>query len=303
MKALVTGGCGFIGSQVVDALIKRGDSVTVIDSETADNDVFYKNTDATYLKENILDFDFVRRVCADRDLVFHLAAESRIGPAIENPRKATEVNVIGTCNVLQAARDAKVKGFVYSSTSACYGLKNTVPMHEDMPFDNLNPYSTSKIAGEDLTLMFAKLYGLPSIALRYFNVFGDRMPSRGQYAPVLAIFLRQVKSGELPTVVGDGEQRRDFVHINDIVQANLLAAGAAAKYAGRVYNVGSGRNVSVLELAKLFGRKINHLPPRSGEARTTLASLERIKADLGYQPTVEVVQWLSEEIKRQGLAA
>lgn len=302
MKVLVTGGCGFIGSHLTEALIARGDDVHVLDSETADNDIFYKFPKAQYTKASILELDAVTSVMHGVQAVFHLAAESRIGPAVENPRKATEVNVVGTCNVLQAARDAGVKAFVYSSTSAAYGLKNSSPMHEEMLTDNLNAYSTSKIAGEDLCMMFAKLYKLPTIALRYFNVFGERMPTRGQYAPVLGIFLRQAAANQPLTVVGDGQQRRDFVHVKDIVQANLKAASATERFAGNVYNVGTGTNATVLQLAEVFKREIQHLPARPGEARETLAVIKKITRDLGFAPTVDVLQWMKSEIAARGLA-
>ncbi len=301
MKTLVTGGCGFIGSHLTEALIARGDDVHVLDSETADNDIFYKFPKAHYVKESILNLDAVMSVMQGVDAVFHLAAESRIGPAVENPRKATEVNVVGTCNVLQAARDAGVKSFVYSSTSAAYGLKNRAPMHEEMLTDNLNAYSTSKIAGEDLCMMFSKLYGLPTIALRYFNVFGDRMPTRGQYAPVLGIFLRQAMAGQPLTVVGDGLQRRDFVHVLDIVQANLKASANIKEFAGNIYNVGSGTNASVVQLAEVFNRPTQHLPARAGEARETLAVIAKIQRDLKFAPTIEVIEWMRGEIKARGL--
>jgi UDP-glucose 4-epimerase len=301
MKALVTGGCGFIGSHIVEALVARGDQVVVLDSETADNDVFYKFDGASYVKENILNMDAVSTAMKGVEIVFHLAAESRIGPAVENPRKATEVNVVGTCNVLQAARDANVKAFVYSSTSAAYGLRNRAPMHEEMLTDNLNAYSTSKVAGEDLTVMFAKLYKVPAIALRYFNVFGERMPSRGQYAPVLGIFLRQAAANQPLSVVGDGLQRRDFIHVRDIVQANLKAAESAGRCAGNIYNVGTGKNASVMELAALFNRPVQHLPARAGEAQETLANIEKITGDLKFSPTIDVIEWMKQEISTRSL--
>lgn len=303
MKVLVTGGAGFIGSHIVDALVARGDDVLVIDSETANNDQFYKNPGARYIKDTILNEQVVNHACQDREYVFHLAAESRIGPAIENPRYACEVNVVGTCTVLQAARHAKVKGVVYSSTSSAYGLKNQPPLREDMPWDNLNPYATSKLAGEDLALMFSKLYGLPTVALRYFNVFGERSPTRGQYAPVVGIFLRQALANEPLTVVGDGLQRRDFVHVSDVVQANLLAAEHASSAQGQVFNVGTGSSDSVLELAQMFGRPIQHLPPRPGEARHTEADISRIVKALGYRPKVTIKGWLSEELAKRGITA
>jgi len=296
MKVLVTGGCGFIGSHLTEALLARGDEVLVLDNEGADNDIFYKFDGARYFKESVLDLPAVLNAMQGIEAVFHLAAESRIGPAVENPRKATEVNVMGTCNVLQAARDCGVKALVYSSTSAAYGLKNSSPMHEEMLPDNLNAYSTSKIAGEDLCMMFTKLYKLPTIALRYFNVFGERMPTRGQYAPVLGIFLRQALANQPLTVVGDGLQRRDFVHVKDIVQANLKAAAHTETCAGNIYNVGTGANVTVLQLAEIFKRPVQHLPSRAGEARETLAVITKIKRDLGFAPTVEVLDWMRAEV-------
>lgn len=292
MKCLVTGGCGFIGGHLVDELIVNGNQVIVIDNESAiANKVFYKNPNAEYRKIDINNYEQIEPLFQDIDTVFHLAAESRIGPCIEDPVLACKTNVTGTCNVLQASRKHGVRRVVYSSTSACYGLTEVVPMHEALPTDNLNPYSTSKLAGEDLCNMFTKLYGLETVSLRYFNVFGERMPETGQYAPVIAIFQRQIREGKVMTIVGDGLQKRDFVYVKDVVQANIKAGQCDSRLCGEAYNVGSGNNISVLQIAKLLKKDYVHIPAREGEARNTKADISKI-AKLGWKPTVDVVDWV-----------
>ena len=292
MKCLVTGGCGFIGGHLVDELIVNGNQVIVIDNESAiANKVFYKNPSAESRKIDINNYEEIEPLFHDIDTVFHLAAESRIGPCIEDPVLACKTNVTGTCNVLQASRKHGVRRVVYSSTSACYGLTEVVPMHEALPTDNLNPYSTSKLAGEDLCNMFTKLYGLETVSLRYFNVFGERMPETGQYAPVIAIFQRQIREGKVMTIVGDGLQKRDFVYVKDVVKANIAASLADTKFCGTAYNVGTGKNISVLEIAKLLKKPYKHIDARAGEARNTKADIEKIKA-MGWFPTIFVEDWL-----------
>jgi UDP-glucose 4-epimerase len=292
MHAIVTGGCGFIGGHLVDQLLSDGYKVTVIDNESAEaNEEFYKNSKAIYHKISINDYELIEPLFKDVDYVFHLAAESRIGPCIENPSMACQTNIMGTCNILQASRLNNVKRVVYSSTSACYGLTEVVPMHENLPMDNLNPYSTSKLGGEDLCNMYTKLYGLETVSLRYFNVFGERMPETGQYAPVIAIFQRQIREGQDMTIVGDGLQKRDFVYVKDVVDANMRASLCDSNFCGTAYNVGTGGNISVLDIAKLLKKPYVHIAPRDGEARNTRASIDKIKK-IGWVPTVSVEEWL-----------
>ena len=164
-------------------------------------------------------------------------------------------------------------------------------MHEDLKLDNLNPYSTSKLAGEDLCNMYTKLYGLETISLRYFNVFGERMPESGQYAPVIAIFQRQIREGDVVTVVGDGLQQRDFVYVKDVVNANIIAAQSESRFCGEAYNVGSGESTTVIEIAKLLGKPYKHIDARIGESRITKADITKI-ASMGWTPTVFVKDWL-----------
>ena len=255
MKCIVTGGAGFIGSHIVDRLIKDGNEVISLDNESAtSNEEFYWNQKAHKAVLDICDYDKIEPLFKDVDCVFHLAAEARIQPAIKNPQKAVATNVLGTCNVLQASRENGVDRVLYSSTSSAYGLINTPPLTEDMPNDCLNPYSVTKVSGEGLCNMYNKLYGLKTIIFRYFNVYGERQPIKGQYAPVVGIFLRQFDAGEPLTIVGDGLQRRDFTYVQDVVDANILASETDNDDVfGQTINIGVGRNHSILDIAKMIG--------------------------------------------------
>ena len=294
MKALVTGGAGFIGSHLVDELIKQGYEVIVLDDESADSEQFYKNSKARYAKVDISNYQLSNIFYSGVDYVFHLAAESKIGPAIENPIRATQKNVVGTCTVLQCARQWGVKKVIYSSTSAAYG-DNPTPNIESQPDDCLNPYSVTKVAGEKLCQMYTDLFDLKTVTFRYFNVYGDRAPKKGQYAPVIGIFQRQKAAGEPLTIVGDGEQRRDFIHVSDVVNANILAATKDIddECYGTVYNVGSGKNYSVNQIADWISTNQTNIPPRDGEARVTLANVERMKLTFGWEPKVEPCEWIN----------
>jgi UDP-glucose 4-epimerase len=295
-RCLVTGGAGFIGSTLVDLLIDSGHDVVVVDNESATmNDVFYWNDRALNHKVDIVDYRSMRPLFDDIDYVFHLAAESRLQPAILNPIEAVEKNVLGTTVVLQCAKEASVARLVYSSTSSGYGL-NPPPNHEGQPDDCLNPYSLSKIFGEGLCRLFNDLYGLKTISLRYFNVYGERSPTAGQYAPVVGIFLEQYRAGCSLTVVGDGTQKRDFIHVRDVAAANVLAATApiADRWFGQFFNVASGANIGILDLARLISDDVRFLDPRVGEAETTLGSIEKISQVIGWGPTIDVRQWIAD---------
>jgi UDP-glucose 4-epimerase len=293
MKSLVTGGAGFIGSHIVDKLVELGHEVIVIDNESADAEKFYWNNKAQNYKCDIRDYEKTRPLYDGVDYVFHLAAESRIGPAIENPVNAVSLNCVGTCTVLQCARESGVKRLVYSSTSSGYG-NNPYPNIEIQRDDCLNPYSVSKIAGEKLCSMYTQLFGLNTVILRYFNVYGERAPRKGQYAPVIGIFFRQRAAGEPLTVVGDGEQRRDFVHVSDVVNANIMVAisNPDSEAFGQVYNVGNGINYSVNEIASWISENVIHIPSRDGEVRVSLAAIDKIKNTFGWSPKVNLKEWI-----------
>ena len=294
MISLVTGGAGFIGSNLVDYLLKQGHEVICVDNESAEcNDKFYWNDKACNIIGDITDYDFIKNCFKDVDYVFHLAAESRLQPAIKNPIEAVYKNCVGTTTILQCAREAGVKRFVYSSTSSGYGF-NPSPNVETQPDDCLNPYSASKVAAEKFCKMYSDLYGLETVVLRYFNVFGERSPRRGQYAPVIGIFDRQRLSGEALTIVGDGTQRRDFIYVGDVAKANLIAAEATLdkKYFGQVFNIGSGINYSVQEIADAISDNQTYIPKREGEMETTWSNIEKASEILGWKPEVDVLEWI-----------
>ena len=298
MNCLVTGGSGFIGSNLVDALVNAGHTVTVIDNEYSDaHDQFYYNEKAHYVKQDICNYELTRIFYCGVDWVFHLAAEARIQPAIKNPLNAVRINTLGTATVLQCAREANVSRVIYSSTSSAYGF-NSPPNTETQGDDCLNPYSVSKVAGEKLCAMYTDLFNLNTIVFRYFNVYGERQPLKGQYAPVIGIFLRQLANGEELTVVGDGEQRRDFTHVSDVVQANILAAtkDLSEDAFGQVYNVGNGENYSVNEIAAMISPRKRFIDARPGEARVTLADNSKLKETLGWEPTVDLREWVAKAV-------
>ena len=297
MKSLVTGGAGFIGSHLVDKLLEIGHEVVVIDSESAEsNEEFYWNDKAQNYKYDIRDYEKTRPLYDGVDYVFHTAAEARIQPAILNPIEAVSVNCVGTVTVLQCAREAGVRKVIYSSTSSGYGF-NEPPNEETQRDDCLNPYSVSKVAGEKLCKMYNDLFGLRTVFFRYFNVYGERQPLRGQYAPVIGIFLRQRAAGESLTIVGDGEQRRDFTHVSDVVQANVLAATVEVsdECYGKLYNVGNGVNYSINEIANAISDNQTNIPPRIGESRVTLANNDKLKETFGWDPKVNLMEWISQQ--------
>mgnify|MGYP001216620957 FL=1 len=295
--SIVTGGAGFIGSHIVEELKRLDHMVVVIDNEYSDNDNFHWRKDTLNVDIDITDYKGLKNAFTGADYVFHLAAEARIGPAIENPVNALNINTIGTCNVLQCAREVGAKKVLYSSTSSGYGL-NEAPNIETQPDDCLNPYSVSKIAGEKLCKMYTDLYGLKTIVFRYFNVFGERAPRKGQYAPVTGIFLRQKAAGEPLTIVGDGEQRRDYIYVKDVANANVMAAisNPDDDAYGEVYNVGSGKNYSVNEIASFISDDTINIPPRVGEARNSLANIDKIRKTFAWKPEMNVEEWIKTQL-------
>ena len=296
MNIIVTGGCGFIGSNLVDELIKQGHDVVVIDDLSSDaHDRFYYNQKSTYYNHSVTDYGMCSEVFNRHkpDYVFHLAAEARIQNCVDDPTKAYETNLIGTLNMLALSKRYEVKRLVLSTTSAIYGLKNTqLPQHEEMPTDCLNAYSLSKLAAEQACKMYSNLYDLSTVCLRYFNVYGPRQPKKGPYAPVIGIFTRQQRNGEQLTIVGDGNQTRDYVHVADVVNANIFAAVSSKNLYGDVFNVGSGKNYSVLELAKMMKGEYTYLPERLGEARHTLADTTKIKKYFGWEPKKSLIEYM-----------
>ena len=288
MISLVTGGAGFIGSNLVDYLLDQGHQVVCVDNEK-----FHWRDKTINVKADITDYKSMKNVFTGVDYVFHLAAESRLQPAIKNPIEAVEKNCVGTAVALQCAREAGAKRFIYSSTSSGYGF-NPSPNIETQTDDCLNPYSASKVAAEKFCKMYSDLYGLETVVLRYFNVFGERSPTRGQYAPVIGIFQRQRDAGEPLTIVGDGTQRRDFIYVGDVARANELAAlmPGVKDHLGEVFNVGSGINYSVQEIADAISDNQTYIPKRDGEMETTWSNIDKVNKVIGWKPEVDVLEWI-----------
>ena len=285
-KCLVTGGAGFIGSHVVGKLLHNNHEVVVIDNESAEsNEAFnWYDDHADNHIVDIRDFDSCRPLFDGVEYVFHLAARSRIQLAMQNPLECLETNYLGTYNMLECARQVGARRFVNSSTSSSYGLFNDPPLEETMPTDCLNPYSASKVGAETLCHMYYRLHRLRTITLRYFNVYGPRQPLKGQYAPVIGLFEEQKKRGEPLTIVGDGEQRRDYTHVSDVAEANMCAM--MTNYSGIVVNIGTGTNYSVNEVASFISDDTVTIPERPGEARETLANIKRANNLLDWEPKI-----------------
>jgi nucleoside-diphosphate-sugar epimerase len=289
-KVLVTGGAGFIGSHLCEGLIARGLDVRVLDN------LSYGRRDwvpagAEFLEGDIRDPDDCRRAAAGVHGVFHMAAMSRSGPSQDAIELCTASNIVGTQNMLLAARDAGVKRFIYSGSSTYYGSRPP-PHRESDPPDLLNIYGVTKRVGEQYTLLFDQGFDLPSLVLRYFNVYGPRQPETGAYALVLGIFLKRRAEGKVLEIHGDGRQRRDFVHVRDVVAANIAAYESAVR--GDVFNVGSGTSLSVKELADLISPNQVHTEGRKGDSLATLADISRIRAQLGWSPKIAFTEGLKE---------
>ena len=288
MKALVSGGAGFIGSHMCDKLLELGMEVRVVDNYSTG-----RPQNLAHLKDNprfeVLELDLgdankTPGICESVDWVFHFAGLADIVPSIENPEGYFRSNVQGTFNLLQEARKAGVKRFIYAASSTCYGIPSAYPTPETAPIDTRYPYALTKYLGEELVMHWAKLYKLPALSLRMFNVVGPRSRTSGTYGAVFGVFLAQKLAGKPYTVVGDGEQTRDFTYVADIVEAFLAAA--KSDLAGEALNVGSGGCYSVNRLVELLGGPKTHIPKRPGEPDCTFADITKITRLLGWQPKV-----------------
>jgi nucleoside-diphosphate-sugar epimerase len=285
-SVLVTGGAGFIGSNLVDALIERGLKVRVIDNFSTGSKV-QVNPRADLFNADIGNLESIKPAFYGVDCVFHVAALPRVPLSIERPIETHMVNVVGTLNVLVAARDAGIKRLIYSGSSSVYGNQPTLPLREDMAPNPLNPYALQKLTGEQYVRLFHQFFGLQTLTLRYFNVYGPRMATEGAYVTVISVFRRARAEGKPLTIHGDGEQTRDFTFVSDVVEGNVLAMNARVAD-GRAINIGRGRNVSVNRIADLIGGEKVYLPPRQGDARHTLADWSQAQELLGWQPKVDV---------------
>ncbi len=292
MNALVTGGAGFIGSHLVDALLDSGHAVRVLDdlSTGARENV---NSSAEFLEGDVAAADIAAAAVADVEVVFHQAALGSVARSVENPLATDHVNVHGSLAILEAARRAGVRRVVAASSSSVYGGVAPLPSPETHPPAPKSPYAVTKVTLEHYARVYAELLGLETVCLRYFNVFGPRQRSDSAYAAVVPLFIEALRTGARPTIHGDGLQRRDFTYVGDVARANLLAATADASVCSdRVYNIAGGQRATVLDLLGAIGRILDvtsdpvHDEPRSGDVRDSEADLTAAARDLAYRPTV-----------------
>jgi UDP-glucose 4-epimerase len=289
MKSLVTGGCGFIGSHLVNRLVGIGHEVIVLDRVHPK----IKNQSATYYLQNLSeDYTKYLHLFDGVDNVFHLASEVSIPYCVERPNESMANNVLSTMNVLECSRIHNVNKFIFSSTSAVYGNTLFIPSYETNQVQCLNTYSISKYTGEELCKMYYELYGLKTIMFRYFNVYGEGQHKAGQYAPVMSIFKSQKEKGEPLTVIGDGNQTRDFIHVSDVVLANVLAYQKDSKNYGEVYNVGTGMGTTIKEIADSISSNQIRISERPGEVLHSRASIDKIKNDFCWNYSINVLDWI-----------
>ena len=295
MKSVITGGAGFIGSHLAEAVVKLGHRVVVIDNFCTGRMKNLENIRdrIEVIEDNIETFGDWRNNFADADWVFHLAALADIVPSIERPEDYFEVNVNGTFNVLRASKEAQVSRFIYTASSSCYGIPDEFPTLESSKIQPQYPYALTKWLGEELVLHWAKVYQLPAISLRLFNVYGPRSRTAGTYGAVFGVFLAQLLANQAFTVVGDGNQTRDFTYVSDIVDAFI--AGAKSHVTSEVFNVGSGATVSVNRIVELLGGKEKvHLPKRPGEPDCTFADIAKIRRCLGWEPRIRIEEGIEQ---------
>jgi nucleoside-diphosphate-sugar epimerase len=294
---LVTGGAGFIGSHLVDALVEAGLRVRVIDN-FATSTREYLNRKSELVESDIRDASSIGEAFDGVDTVFHVAALPRIPLSIAKPVETHMTNVVGTLNVLIAARDRKVRRVVFSGSSSVYGEQAKMPLVETMTPNPLNPYALQKYVGEQYARMFHRLFAMQTITLRYFGVYGPRMPSEGSYVLAVAAFLKARREGRPLEIFGDGEQTRDFTHVSDVVSANILAMDCEIAVAdGRAINIGRGENVSVNRIAAMIGGEKVHREGRAGDMRDTLADRREAERVLGWRPRVSIEEGIAELLK------
>jgi len=307
MKHIVTGGAGFIGSHLVKKLVEQGDEVVVIDNHSSSggellNDNALKQSvktisgDISYIKCQTGLHDKLTSAFEGADTVFHLAARARVQPSIENPILYNATNVEGTLNMLEYARKAKVRRFVFTSSSSLYGDTETFPTPETLQPNPLSPYGLQKLIGEQYCQLYSRIHDMDTVCLRYFNVYGEGAPTKGAYCLVMGIFIQQALEGKNLTIYGDGQQRRDFTYVGDVVNANILASKCSKKLSGEAFNIGNGDNRSVQEIADVFELPCDYLPARL-EPKQTLADNSKAKEVLGWTPTGNVTEWLKGYLK------
>jgi nucleoside-diphosphate-sugar epimerase len=299
MRYLVTGGAGFIGSNIVDELLRRGHHVVVLDDLSTGKEANLAGVRGKidFRAGSIVDLATVQSACKGMDYVIHLAARTSVPKSVKDPIESNAINIDGTLNVLVAARDAKVRRFVFAASSSAYGETPTLPKVETMQPEPISPYGVTKFVGELYAQVFGRVYGLENACLRYFNVFGPRQDPTSQYSGVLSRFMLAILKGEPPTIYGDGEQTRDFTYIDNIVDVTLRACESPAAN-GKVFNGGTSARISLNEVVKLLGKitgktiQPKYDPPRNGDIRDSQADISLARKGLGYEPIVHFEEGL-----------
>lgn len=300
MRALVTGGAGFIGSHIVDRLIDEGHKVVIVDNmSTGKNENI--NPKAEFWKVDIADVDeYWEDIFEGVEIVFHTAAAARVQPSIKNPAKFHNTNVSGTHNLLNQSRKAGVKRFIFSSSSSVYGNVKELPTSENTELNPMSPYALHKLIGEQYCKLYSELYNIETVSLRYFNVYGNRQVTEGAYCLVMGKFAQQKLNGESMTIRGDGEQRRDFTYVGDVVDANIKCMNYPLELNGDVFNIGNGDNRSVNQIADLIGGDRVNVEPVI-EPKETLADNSKAKRVLGWKTTMKIEDWFVDWKRGLGL--
>ena len=288
-KSVITGGAGFIGSNLANHLVKIGHKVIILD-----NFVSGKRSNLEHLKKKdvkIINIDVsknknLNKYLKGADYIFHLAAFAQIMPSIKNPKKYFKNNVIGTLNVLEAAKSKKIKKLIYAASSSCYGASKKIPTSEKDKIELNNPYAATKFLGEELVMKYASIFKMPNISFRFFNVYGPKINISGPYSAVIGNFLFQKKNNKPLTIVGNGQQTRDFIHIDDLVSAFLKAI--KSKKVNKIYNLGSGKRTSINTIAKIIGGKKKFIPTRPGETKHSLANISKLKKEIKWKPKTSI---------------
>ena len=302
MKYVVVGGAGFIGSHIVDKLVEQNHEVVIIDNlSTGKMENVNPKASVEYIDiSNVNECPNMVEIMSGADALFLLAAKARVQPSIENPVEYEINNTIGTLNVLKCASDAGVRRVVYSASSSAYGNTEKLPSVESDPINPMSPYGAQKYYGEVMCKMFSEVYGLETVSLRYFNIYGERQNVGGAYAMVIGIFADQKLRGEVMTINGDGEQRRDFTYVGDVVNANILASQSENVGNGEVINIGNGDNRSINDIADMIGGDRVNVDPVI-EPKATLADNSKAEKLLGWKPTQNIEDWIPKYKEEMGL--
>ena len=288
-KSIVTGGAGFIGSNLVDRLVEEGHKVIVIDnfvSGKKDNLSHHSKKNVKIIKSDISNNKKLYKHFKGVNYVFHLAGLAEIVPSIENPRKYFINNTLGTLNILEAAKQVKIKKFIYAASSSCYGTPKKIPTKETDKIDTKHPYAFTKFLGEEAVIKYANFFRMPNISCRFFNVYGPRLNRTSQYGAVFSNFLTQKKRHKPLTIVGNGRQTRDFIHVDDLTNAFVILAKSNLK--NKIYNLGSGKETSINKIASTIGGKKIFISKRPGDPNRSCANISKIKKDIHWQPKISI---------------